>query len=38
MMDCRRFVESGQVQPVIHDVLPLKDVVRGRQVLQSGKT
>lgn len=36
MIDCLRFVESGQIKPVIHDVLPLKDIVRGHQILESG--
>lgn len=35
-IDALRFVESGQIKAVIGEVIPLKDVPRGHQLLEKG--
>jgi NADPH:quinone reductase-like Zn-dependent oxidoreductase len=36
LIDALRFVESDQVKPVVMEVLPLKDIARGHQIIESG--
>lgn len=36
LVDAMRFVESGQVKPIVMEVLPLQDIVRGHEILESG--
>ncbi len=36
MIDSMKFVERGLIKPVIHDVISLKDIVRGHQMLEEG--
>lgn len=37
LRDALRFVESGQIKPVIMEVLPLKNIVRGHRILENGQ-
>ncbi|MBI4233318.1 MAG: zinc-binding dehydrogenase [Chloroflexi bacterium] len=34
LLQALRFVESGQIRPVVHQVLPLKDVPRGQAMME----
>ena len=36
-LDALRFVESGQIGPVIHSVLPLKDVAEGQRIMENNE-
>ena len=36
-IDCLKFVESGQIKPVIGEVLPLSEIVRGHELLEAGE-
>jgi len=36
LVDALRFVENGQIKPVVMEVLPLKDIRRGHQLLEEG--
>jgi NADPH:quinone reductase-like Zn-dependent oxidoreductase len=36
MIESLKFAETGQIKPVIGDVLPLKDVVRAHEALERG--
>ena len=36
LLDALRFVESGQIRPVVMETLALKDIVRGHEILGSG--
>lgn len=36
LMDAMRFVENGQIVPVVHQVLPLHDVAEGHRMLERG--
>lgn len=36
LLDAMRFVETGDIKPVVMDVLPLRDIVRGHEILESG--
>ena len=36
VLEAIRFVETGQIRPVIKEVMPLKDIVRGLNMLESG--
>lgn len=37
LVEALRFVETGQIKPVVMDVLPLQDIARGHQLLESGE-
>ena len=37
LVDALRFVEDGQIRPVVMEVLPLKDIVRGHEILERGE-
>ena len=36
LVDALRFVENGHIKPVIMEVLPLEDIARGHEILESG--
>jgi alcohol dehydrogenase len=36
LLDAMRFVESGRIKPVVMEVLPLEDIARGHEILESG--
>jgi NADPH:quinone reductase-like Zn-dependent oxidoreductase len=36
LIDALKFVESDQIKPVVQEVLPLKDIARGHELLESG--
>jgi NADPH2:quinone reductase len=36
-VDALRFVKSGQIKAVINEIMPLKDVVRGHEMLEKGE-
>ncbi len=37
LVDAMRFVESGQIKPVVQEVIPLKEIERGHDILESGE-
>ena len=37
LLDALRFVESGQIEPVVHSVLPLKDVAEGQRIMENNE-
>lgn len=37
LLQALRFVESGQIRPVIHSVLPLRDVPKGQQIMEQSE-
>jgi NADPH:quinone reductase-like Zn-dependent oxidoreductase len=37
LVDALRYVENGQVKPVVMEVLPLREVARGHEILESGE-
>lgn len=37
LIDAMRFVENGQIKPVVMEVLPLREIARGHRILESGE-
>ena len=37
LLEAVRFVESGEIKPVVMDVLPLRDIARAHEILESGE-
>ena len=37
LLDALRFVESGQIEPVVHSILPLRDVAEGQRIMENNE-